>query len=54
MVKRGKTVFSSELSRREALCVLLYLPVHVFILPAVLGALASRGLFGEAAANLIM
>lgn len=43
--------FTSALDRREAIQVLAYLPVHLFVMQLVCGLLLARGLFSEAEAN---
>lgn len=42
---------SSALTKREAICVLVYLPVHVALLPLLLGRLIAEGTLTEPQAN---
>ena len=42
---------SSALTKREAICVLAYLPVHVALLPLLLGRLIAEGTLTEPQAN---
>lgn len=46
--------FTSRLSRREAIAVLVWLPVHILVLPILLTIPMLRGYYGEATANLLV
>ncbi len=45
--------FTSALSRREAIFVLAYLPVHLFVLQLVCGLLMARGYLSQAVLNFL-
>ncbi len=53
-MNRPEIEFNSALTKKEALAALLYLPVHMFLLPTVMAALVNKGMIGEAWANLIV
>ncbi len=48
------TAFTSALSRRELICALLWLPIHIFVLPRMLLMLMENGTLSEAQANLLV
>lgn len=52
--KRKAAEFNSALSRKEAIAVLCYLPVHCFILPRILSLFYMHGVMEEAWANLLL
>ena len=54
MSSRKNTEFTSALTKREAAAVLLYFPVHILILPQLLGYMIAKGIMAEAPANLLM
>lgn len=45
-------VFTSALSRGESMAVLLYLPLHLWLLPLLLGSLIRQGIMNETAGNM--
>ncbi len=46
--------YISRLSKKQAIAVLLWFPVHLFLLPFLLTLLMMRGLFGNTAANCLI
>ena len=54
MGKRVNFPFTSALTRREAICVLSWLPVHIVLLPVALGLVAERTGLTENMANFIV
>lgn len=51
---KQEIAFNSALSKKESILVLLYLPVHLFILPNIAGYLLNKGIIGEPEANLLI
>lgn len=51
MEKRAEPAFNSAMTKKEAIAAIAYLPVHIILLPAVLGALVARGVMAEVWAN---
>ena len=45
--------FTSRLSRKETVAALAYLPVHLWLLPALLQQMINRGAMDDVAANVI-
>ena len=43
--------FESYMLRREAIAALLYLPIHLFLIPMILGVLMARGIMSVTQAN---
>ena len=52
-MKKQTPAFTSALSRREALAVLCWLPVHLVLLPLLLSVLAARGQLTEPVATFL-
>lgn len=46
--------FTSRLTKKQAIAALLWLPVHIIVLPTLLTVLVHRGLLGVTAANLMV
>ena len=46
--------FTSTMTKRETLCALLWLPIHIFGLPAAAGVLLAKGILTAAQANLMI
>lgn len=53
MEKRALPEFTSDLEKRERIAVLAYIPVHMALLPMLLGSLAASGKIGEADATFL-
>lgn len=46
--------FTSYMTKRETICALIWLPVHLFVLPLAAGTLMQNGTVNEAQANLLI
>ena len=46
--------FTSSMTKRELICALIWLPVHIIILPRIIGGLCAGGTVTEATANLLV
>lgn len=49
-----KIEFTSEMTKRELICALIWLPVHVILLPLLAGKLFADGTLNEAQANMLI
>ena len=54
MEPKNDSAFTSALSRRELICALLWLPIHIFVLPRILMMLMENGTLSELQANLLV
>ena len=52
-MEKNQTAFTSRLSKGQAVAALLYLPVHVVLLPVAATALLLYGILDEATANIL-
>ena len=46
--------FTSRLTRRELVCILLWIPMHLYVLPRIAGGLMEAGKLTEAQANMLI
>ncbi len=53
-MEKTRLSFESALSKKEAIAVLLYFPMHLLLLPNLFGLLFVKGYVSEAVANLLM
>ena len=53
MRKREVRAFTSQMTKRESILALLWLPVHLFLLPKLAMLLMDRGMITESQANLL-
>ncbi|MBO7728458.1 MAG: CPBP family intramembrane metalloprotease [Oscillospiraceae bacterium] len=54
MEKKAVRVFTSQMTKREIILALLWLPVHLFVMPKLAMLLMDRGIITESLANLLV
>ena len=54
MEKKGVRAFTSQMTKRERILALLWLPVHLFLMPKLAMLLMDRGIITESQANLLV
>lgn len=54
MEKKAVRVFTSQMTKREIILALLWLPVHLFVMPKLAMLLMDRGIITESQANLLV
>ena len=54
MEKKGVRAFTSQMTKRERILTLLWLPVHLFLMPKLAMLLMDRGIITESQANLLV
>ena len=54
MEKKAVRVFTSQMTKREIILALLWLPVHLFVMPKLAMLLMDRGIITESQANLLL